>query len=156
MTRFVRAWQLKCACVYVMSEPQVPYKRRLAWIRLLAVFLGPWAKYSVAFGTLDPADSSVTHASDSAAHARSSARPLSFKTRLSISRAPNPFSDQARTNPASHSRPTPFNSYSAATPLQTPIDVFGRFFVSVCLFLFAYVPLNNVAVMYKNLSMSLE
>ena len=32
----------------------------------------------VAFGTLDPADSSITHASDSAAHARSGARPLFF------------------------------------------------------------------------------
>ena len=103
---------------------------------------------AVALGTLDPADSSVTHASDSAAHVRGGARlfiPSTFHLSCSdfITRP-------SAANSRIASRPTPVNYILGGRLLFTRTKFIGRFFVFAALFFFDCICLYNVAILYKN------
>ena len=51
----------------------------------------------------------------------------------------------------------PFQFMLSSDPFSRLLfKFFGRFFISICLFFFACMPLNNVATMYKNQPVSLE
>ena len=101
----------------------------------------------VALGTLDPADSSVTHASDSAAHVRGGTRlfiPSTFHLSCSdfITRP-------SAANSRIASRLTPVNYILGGQLLFTRTKFFGRFFVFAALFFFDCMCYYNVATWYK-------
>ena len=63
---------------------------------------------------------------------------------------------QAQTNLAQH-HGWPLNvPFSTTTPIHFALTFFSHFSVSVCLFLFACMSLNNVATMYKNCPVSFK
>ena len=100
----------------------------------------------VALGTLDPADSSVTHASDSAAHARGGGARLGLSIPYNSCSDSIPKPSVVKSRIAS--RPTLSDQFSAPTPIQLRFKLFGRVFVFVSLCFFACIPLNNVAILY--------
>ena len=103
---------------------------------------------SVALGTLDPADSSATHASDPATHIRGGARlfiPSTFHLSCSdfITRP-------SAANSRIASQPTPVNYILGGRLLFTCTKFVGHFFVFAALFFFDCICFYNVAILYKN------